>query len=187
MHLPETIAYALANGPPRMANLVEMDFASGPMRVWTGFGTLRAGGQDWSGLGELGSISEIEQPVGGTAPECSVKLSWVDPAMVARALGDEAEYKGRIIRIYAQHFDDAWQALDSPVGIATGFMDVLKISAQALRTREIVLTFEWLFARRAISPFATLSDADQRALHPGDMFCSHISDMQNKVVTWPVF
>lgn len=53
-NLPATIRTALAGEVIRVAPLVFLDYASGPVRVWGGFGELLAGGQTWGGLGDLG-------------------------------------------------------------------------------------------------------------------------------------
>jgi len=40
--------------------LVELDFASGPFRAWTGLGPLDWTGMSFEGVGSLGAVGEIE-------------------------------------------------------------------------------------------------------------------------------
>ncbi len=41
--------------------LVELGFASGPSRVWSGLGTLSWSGQDWLGVGTLGRFPALKR------------------------------------------------------------------------------------------------------------------------------
>lgn len=183
----ETAAVALAGGVVRVATLVRLDFASETMRLWAGFGQLAAGGFTWSGLGELGTISGLEIPLGSTAPVTTLGLSGVEPALVAKALAASDEVKGRPAVISLQFFDEAWQVLDQPYAIMSGVMDVMSIAAPDPETRTIEVTVEWLLARRVVPPFGMLSDRDQKSRFPGDRGLEQMPAMQNKSVSWPVF
>lgn len=183
----EAAAAALAGRTVRCALLVYLGFTSQEMRVWVGSGRLTAGGHEWSGLGELGSISNLELPLGGTAPVTTLGLSGVDPDLVGKALAASDEVKGRPAIIYLQLFDEGWQVLDAPYALLTGLMDQIALKAPGEGLRQITVTVEWLFTRRAIPPFAMLSDRDQKALFPGDRGLEQMAAMQNKSTAWPVF
>lgn len=183
----DTAAAALAGRTVRVAQLVLLDFATDPQRLWLGHGLLNAGGHQWSGLGELGSISGIENPMGGTAPVTTLGLSGVEPVHVEKALNASSEVKGRPAIVYLQFFDELWQTLDDPYAIMTGTMDRISIAASGTETRTVEVTVEWLFTRRAIPPFGMLSDRDQKSLYPGDRGLEQMAAMQNKSVEWPQF
>jgi hypothetical protein len=183
----ETAAAVLADRTVRLAPLVLTDFTSQAMRFWLGRGGLDAGGQSWSGLGELGSISGLEIPLGGTAPVTTLGLSGVKPELVAKALDAASEVKGRPAVIYLQFFDSAWQVLDSPYAILSGQMDRMSVSATGPLTRTVEVSVEWLFTRRAIPPYGFLSDRDQRGLYAGDRGLEQMAAMQNKTAVWPAF
>jgi hypothetical protein len=182
-----TIQTALSGVTIRAANLVYLDFTSGPMRIWPGFGPLVAGGETWSGTNDLLSISGIETPIGGSAPETTLTLSGVNPDLIAAGLEASSEVKGRTAIVYLQFFDDAWQPLDSPYAVMTGVMDRMSIKATGPETRQVSVNVEWLFTRRAISPFGYLSDRDQRSLYAGDRGLEQMPAMQNKSVNWPIY
>jgi hypothetical protein len=182
-----TIAAALAGRTVRMALLVHFDFATTPMRVWSGFGDLAAGGYTWSGLGELGSISGIESAIGGTAPQVTFSMSGIDAAVVTATLNASDEVTGRDATIFAQFFDEDWQTLDSPYALWAGTMDVMRFSRADVTSRVVALTAETLFARRGIPAFGYLSPADQEGLFAGDRFLEQVPTMANKSVQWPAF
>lgn len=183
----ETAAAILRGRQVRATNLVFLDFASEAMRLWLGRGLLNSGGHEWKGLGEWGSISGIETPLGGTAPVTTLGLSGVKPELVTKALDSSAEVKGRTATIFLQVFAEDFQTLDSPYAVMTGTMDKMSAKGDGPVTRTIELTVEWLFTRRAIPPFGYLSDRDQKSLFAGDRGLEQIATMQNKSVYWPVF
>ncbi len=174
----------LAARTVKIAILAHLDFASGPMRVWAGYGPLLAGGHTWSGLGEMGEVSGLELPIGGNAPQTQLSLSGVDPALVAKVLGAQSDWWRRTVAISLQHFDAAWQPVDAPLALYTGMMEQMRISASGA-TRRIEVMVEWHFARRAIPPFSELTDADQQARHAGDRGCEYVPLMQNYTEKWP--
>lgn len=184
--LPMTIRAALAGATIIKSHLVFLDYLSGPVRVWSGFGMLETGGQTWGGVGDLGSISALEMPVDGNAPVTTLTLSGVKPEWVPRARAAATEVRGRTCQIFVQHFDLDHQLLDGPLCLYTGLMDTIKIVAPDARTRRVELTVEWLFARRGIAPFGYLTDEDQQARYPGDRGAEFVSAMQNHSVKWPV-
>lgn len=186
-YFPQTVATALAGSVVRAATLVHFAFVTKPMRLWLGHGLLMAGGQAWSGLGELGSISGIESALGGTAPQVTFGLSGVDPNLVSAALASAAEVKNRDATIYLQFFDEAMQTLDNPYAIWAGSLDMMTIKADGPGQRTVEVTAETLFARRAIPPFGYLTDRDQQRLFPGDRGLEQVPAMANKSVVWPAF
>lgn len=194
--LSPAIAEALAGNTIRVAPMVYLGYATGPVRVWAGLGTITSGGQTWYGLGDLGSISSLEPPNGGAAPEVTLTLSCVarDDSgavlladLVAKAKDSQSEIKGRPATVYFQHFDEDWQVLGDPLAVFSGLMHQPKISAPGENTRVFELSLEWVFGRRAISPFGYLTDTDQQALFAGDRGLELVPSMQNKSVKWPQF
>jgi hypothetical protein len=55
--------------------LVELDFASGFFRAWTGIGPLHWAGKVFEGLGAIGAVSEIEETVELRAVRLTLSLS----------------------------------------------------------------------------------------------------------------
>lgn len=180
------VAAALAGSSLTAALLVHFDFATAPIRVWTGIGTLNAAGFDWLGMGQLGAISDLQSAFGGTAPTVTFTLSGVDPTILAAALAAETEVKGRPVTVFLQVFDDAMRPLDQPHAVYAGILDVMRGSlSPTLCTVEV--TAETPFARRHVPPFGYLSDRDQQALFPGDDGLDQVTAMASRDTQWPIY
>jgi len=185
-YFSETVDAELRGVTVRMASLVFFDFLDHPIRVWPGFGILHAGGHDWVGIGELGSISEIATTSGTDAETVTFTLSGIDEDRIAEALAASEQVKGRAVTIFLQFFDEHWQTLDSPYALYTGDMDQMKIQrSEATRTCQV--TAEGPFARRAMPPWGYLSHQAQQRISPGDLGLKDMTAMQNKTTQWPIY
>jgi hypothetical protein len=184
-YFPDTIGAVLAGKVVRLDLLVRFDFASGPMRLWQGFGTLRTNDSNtWQGIGQLGQISDLESAIGGTAPQARFTLSGVDPTILANAL-DAQEIYGRDCDVYMQFFDDSFNCLDNPYVVWAGLMDTVRIT-QSVDTCQVELSAETIFARRAKPPLGMLSDREQQSFFPGDNSLAGIPALMSKTSIWPV-
>lgn len=171
--------------------LVALAFASATMRVHTGFGDLVAGAQTWSGVGDLVSISGLEQTTQGEAGQATFTVSGVSATLIASAQSESgAEYRQRPITVYLQFFDVATDAaIGSPVAIWTGLMDNMRIArsnGDDGPVRTITLTAETLFQDRARPSYGSYSDSDQKARFAGDKGCERVAGLVDTVVKWPV-
>ena len=189
---PETIKAALGGRTVRASFLVLLDFATEPMRIWTGGGSITAGGFQWYGLGQLGSISGLEQAVNGEAPETTFVLSGINSDIVALARDEWAEEaKDRLIKVLIQFHNEAddrpLELFDEPYAIWAGRMQTPRFELQGPTTRRITVSAESLFALRSRPSFSQYTDADQRARFSGDLGFGFVAGLVNKTVTWPDF
>ena len=192
----ETIAADLAGKKVTLAFLVWFDFTSEPVHLWiNGNGLLKTNdGQEWKGLGQIGSISGIEQAVNGDAPEMSFTLSGID-AQIMRLARDEydAEVKGRFVYVLVQFFGvddpedpDNQRPLDNPYPVACGRCLRPEFQADAESgERSVAIKAESLFSLRSRPKYAMYTDADQQRRFAGDRGFEFVASLVNKVVTWP--
>ncbi|AWV21498.1 Transcriptional regulator, LacI family [Roseomonas mucosa] len=98
--------------------LVDLDFASGPFRAWTGLGQLHWAGMVFEGVGSLGAVGEIEETTEIRAVRLTLALSPVPQAVV-----DGAEPRvsltceGRLVdleRAEVRRYTDADQQAEYP-------------------------------------------------------------------------
>jgi hypothetical protein len=185
-YFPSTIATALKKNVVRCDLLVFFDFATTPMYLWQGFGTLHTtDGNAWQGIGQLGQISDLESTIAGTSPTASFRLSGVDPAILAEALNTSEEVYGRDVNVYMQFFDESFNCLDDPYVVWAGTMDVMHVK-QTADTCVVELTAESIFFRRSLPPLGNLSDRDQRRFYPGDASLAIMPGMVARSVLWPI-
>lgn len=189
---PETIEAALGGRAVRASFLVLFDFATEPMRLWTGAGKLEAGGHDWMGLGEIGTISGLEQAVNGEAPETSFVLSGINSDIVRLARDEfDEEARDRLVQVLIQFHnyedDQPLELFDEPYAVWGGRMQNARFELEGPSSRKITVTAESLFALRSRPTFSQYTDADQKARFAGDRGFEFVSTLINKVVTWPDF
>lgn len=188
---PETIKAALAGRTVRCAFLVLLDFVGEPMRVFSGAGKITtAGGVEWFGLGNVASISGLEQAVSGTAPETQFTLSGVDPDIVRLTRDEfEAKAKNQIATVLIQFFnaddDRALMLYDAPYPIWSGRMQTARFEIKGPKSRTITVSAESLFSLRSRPASSQYTDTDQRQRFPGDRGFELVPQLVNKTVPWP--
>lgn len=200
----KTIEAQLSGATVRVSALAMFDFATGPVRVWPGFGLLKAGGQKWQGLGNLGLISSFSAGPGQAVDEMSFQL-FADETLLAHFSEDAEASSGREVNVYLQFFDVRqedelgnwveWKPLDEPFQVFWGTMGPLKAERpeadedpiDARFTRAISVTASNAFVNRARPAFGFYSDRDQKARHASDNIFIYTYKMANARVRWPYF
>ncbi|UXN70889.1 hypothetical protein N8A98_06795 [Devosia neptuniae] len=181
--LPLTVSELAAGHRVQAATLFEFQFASGTQRFWDGHGYLAAGGHEWQGFGEMGSVSGLEQSRGLGAPQTTFKLSGVDSNLLSIAVNSAAEVTGRPCAVHLQFLSSAYTALDTPIAIWAGTMDTLSFVA-GVKDQSITLSAETLFVDRVRAPWGLYTDTDQRARWPGDRGFEFMASLLYKTVNW---
>ena len=182
-----TIAAATAGRTVRASLLVFFDFVDEPTRLWMGQGTLVAGGQEWKGLGEWGSVDGLEQAIGTVAPQTTFKLSGVSPEIVTLARQSSDRVKGRNVNVYTQFFDEQWAPLDQPYVVWSGILDLMKYAATGPSERSVTVTAEGLWTARRRPVYSLYTDRDQKARFPGDRGLEEVPDLVTKSIIWPKY
>lgn len=191
----EVVAAVLAGRSVSAAYLVRFDFRDVTKRVWLGFGDLRAGGQDWQGVGTLISIDGLERTTGTTAAATTFTLSGVDRDIVAAAAAASDQVKGRVVRVYLQFFETAESAsrdatlqvgalIGGPAVVWSGWMDQVTFAADGVGSRTVTMTAEGLMADRNRPPFGMFTDGDQKARFPDDRGLEGVAGLESYTVRW---
>ena len=171
----------LRSGRIAEAVLVHMEFSVTPKRWWTGFGDLQVAGQTWQGLGDLISISEISTAYQVSAEQVTFEVA-ATPEMLTMALNAKARVRDRPVTVYLQLFatEDitvgeiggeaiiGGQPVGSPMALYSGTMHRMPWGAEGPGKRTIQIECEGNFFRRNQPPRGRWTDADQKAIYPGD-------------------
>lgn len=152
--------------------------ASRELRMWTGQGTLLdIGGNTYTGVGNILSISTIEETSELDVKGANITLSGVSNPALSLALS--VPYQGRVANIYFGT-TSAPTELNS---IFSGYMDQMNISESA-ETSTIELLVENRLIDLERARVARFTSGYQKSVYPTDLGLDFIEDMQDKETLW---
>jgi hypothetical protein len=169
---------------------VELNFTSGVIRAHMGVGTLTIGGNDFLGVGSLGSggfgsLSTItEDPNQRNVGELLLSLSGIDPTILGK-VPQRAEYYNKFASVYFIPIDSKTLLPLSPIEPAMfeGFMDLL-VYTRNRTSAAIQLTVKHYDSLFQNSVGLLYTDESQKSLFPTDNFFDQIAAIANKKVQW---
>jgi hypothetical protein len=157
------------------------DFPTGAVRAWTGVGDLVWDGDTYLGVGNLGSVSSIEETISLQAVGDMFSLSGIKAESLTQVLNDDIQ--GRDCVVYIGFLDSYGQLIDDPITLFKGLMDVLSIYESANSTyvsidaESLLRDFEGTRTRR-------LTDQDQKSEYPGDRGLEYVASLQEAEIFW---
>lgn len=177
---PETVAAcsALVVYP---AFLIELDFDSGPINMWTGRGTLTVGGVEYLGAGDVLRVDVGPETTSLDARGATLELSCAKSEDISIALTEKIS--NRPARILFALFDPDFNMVSEPVRFFSGRMDGLVISDDPERpvmTMSIENDFNIINKVRD----RRYTHEDQQIDYPGDLFFEFVPAMQDKTIVW---
>lgn len=160
---------------------VMMDFTSGIVRTHNGLGTYTWGGQDWIGVGSLGSVSQFEEGADISPYGITLTLSALDADVSGEALNQNYFMRPVSIYIGALSADD--ELLNDPLPIWSGHMDVMTVTAGA-ENDTITLKCESELAAFDRSSNLKYTDQAQQRFYPGDVFFNFLPKIEGAKIKW---
>lgn len=162
--------------------LAELDFESGPVRAWTGYGDLVWNGKTFKGTGLFGEFSSPRESSGLRANTQIYKLNNIPSDMLAIILGER--YQGRSARLWLSLLDNSTGAMiGEPYMLANGRMDAPTIEDNG-NTGSITITAESILIDLERPRERRFTHEDQQDLYPGDKFFEFVPDIQNREIVW---
>ena len=180
----------------------ELRFDDNIIRMWTGQGTLvLEDGTEWIGLGQLLSISSIEETSEMAVKGATITLSGIPSELLSLALS--APYQGRIAKIYFGTFqqgsvlqetgnyillqDGSKINLESMAKgfneLFSGYMDQMNIEESG-ETSSIELAVENKLIDLERARVARFTSGYQKSIYPDDDGLNFIEDLQDKKIPW---
>lgn len=163
----------------------ELDFSTGTLYFWNGYGdltmTVRGSSQTFTGLGDLAGISAINETTEIKASGITLTLTGVKSSLISEALS--ANYTNRNAYVYLGLFDTSKNVISDVYTLFSGKMDVLKINEQAetstieLAVENRLISFERANERR-------FTHEDQQIDFSGDLGFEFVPDLQDKPIVW---
>jgi hypothetical protein len=167
---------ALRTGEASQHGFLYLDHLDGPVRVWTGTGTVSWDGEDWLGVGILGAISGVEQTAEITAHELSFTLSGIDPRVISLTTGG---VRNRDAVLYARWVsrENVW--FPDSVVLWKGLMDHLT-SREDDGQAVIELLTRSPLANWDQAPNVAYTHEEQQLYYSGDTGLDRIVSLANK-------
>ena len=162
--------------------LVELDFASGPIRAWTGLGPLHWAGVTYEGMGTIGAVSDIEETAELRAVRITLTLSPVPQEVVDIALAEQS-FRLRPARLWGALLDAEGAFVADPFPLWAGLMDTMQVVDGA--EPRISLTCESRLVDLERAEVRRYTDADQQAEYPGDRFFEFVPALQEAEIRLP--
>lgn len=179
--LTTAFSNALADPTVKPILIFEGEFASGVVRLWTGFGDLVWNGHTWAGGGNFLGVSPMEEVSGVVAAGATVNLAGVRADLIKVAI--EEARQGLPGRAWFGLLNDAGQVIADPAQLFVGRLDVPNINADGA---SVVISVS--YENRLIDMDRTrqfrYTDQSQRALHPNDAGFNFVVGLQEAQITW---
>jgi hypothetical protein len=197
------LATLLAAPSARLAILVQFDFDSQTIGMWTGYGTLIFNEVEFLGGGELLEVSQVSETEDLQASGVVIRLTGIDQSLRTIALTERIT--GRRMQIFLAVLDvNAALAQEDDAGailqedgsrilleshvqltyrLFTGLMDSIEWLAGS-DGAVINLSVENVLTLLRRSKERRYTDADQKSVYPDDRGLEFIAQLQDKEIVW---
>jgi len=161
--------------------LVDLQFSSGSIYLWSGMGDLSYNSNTYLGVGDLLDIGAIKESTELVANGATVTLGGIKQSLLT--LARDEPYQGRPLTIRLGAFDENTALISSPVILFAGFMDVMTIadagetSVIKINAENKLITFQRKKVRRNTAE-------DQKIDHPNDKAFEFVSKIKEKEIFW---
>jgi hypothetical protein len=160
---------------------VMLDFASGIVRVHNGLGTYTWGGNDWIGVGSLGTVSQLEEGADVSPYGITLTLSALDAVVSGAALNED--YFMRPVEIYIGALSAEDVLLNDPLQMWGGHMDVMSVTAGA-ENDQVTINCESELAAFDRSSNLKYTTQSQQQFYPGDVFFNFLPKIDGAKIRW---
>lgn len=160
---------------------VELDFASGPLYFWTGYGDLLIDGITYIGVGNLVSISSVEETTEIEARGATITMTGIPSSFLSLAL--QEPYQGRECNIYFGLSLSNESSTRYLIEIFSGELDQMNISESA-DSATIAVTVENALIRLERPTIRRFTSEDQKSRFPSDTGLRFVAGLQDKEIFW---
>ena len=161
--------------------LVDLEFASGSIYLWSGLGDLSFNSNTYIGAGDLLTIGAVQESTELTATGAQITLGGIKQSLLT--LARDEPYQGRPLTIRLGAFNENGDLIASPVILFSGFMDVMTINDSG-ETSTITVSAEnklIIFQKTAVRRYTA---EDQKIEHPTDKGFEFVAKIQEKEIVW---
>ena len=183
---PADVATALAQQHVAIVTFAKLEFPSGTVYLHNSLGTYTwddgSGDKDWLGVGDLGSISQVEEGLDVSPYAITLTLSGLDATISGVALTED--YYLHPVTVYLGVLDADDVLIDTPTQIWAGFMDQMNMSVGADGGDAIQLIAKSELSRFNKSLNLMYTNVAQQEKSAGDLFFSHMHKIEGAKIDW---
>jgi len=161
--------------------LFEGLFLSGYVRIWSGYGDLSYGGDVWTGVGSLGSISAVQETAEIQANGVTVTLSGVPSEFVSLVLSDSQQ--GKSGKVFIGFMDVNNALIADPYMMFEGKLDIPAILEER-ETSVVSITYESRLINLQRPRETRYTHEEQQREFAGDLGCEYVAAMKEVTLTW---
>lgn len=167
----------------RTIYFLQLEFASTSVYICSANLTFVWGGHEWVGLGTIGAISPIEESEGVESKSITFSLNIADQSILALAVGDVEEYRGRDAKLYFCPLDESFQLIGTPQQCWRGTMDTMVVAVDG-EEGGVSLKCETSAYSLKRQPGLRLNAAQQKKIYPTDTGFDLLTDLIANPVVW---
>jgi hypothetical protein len=167
----------------RIVYFVQFDFRDATQYICSANITINWNSQDWIGLGTLGSISAIEESEGTESKSLAFSLNAAQRSILALAVGDVEQYRGRDAKIYFCPLNESFQLVGAPQLCWRGIMDTMAIAVDG-EEGGVQLKCETSAYSLKKQPGLRLNSAQQKSRYPTDTGLDLLTGLIAEPVVW---
>lgn len=164
-----------------LALFVEIEYANGPLRAWSGIGDKLLFGDTFKGVGEFGGIGPVTESDEIRAENLNFSLSGVDPTALSDALLQSRF--GKDAKAWLALLDTSEVIIGQAVQIFGGLTDTSTIEKQVSGST-IVQSAESELAPLERPRERRYTTEDQAIDFPGDKGLDFVAALQDSQVVW---
>lgn len=182
MPRPASTAMLAASSATQLepAFFVLATFATGPVYLWTGLGSLSWNGHTWLGVGSLGGISMIDEGSTVEAKGIVLSLSGIDTTLLPDVMTELV--LGLPVAVYLGLFNGG-SLIASPFTAWAGRMDQPTVDVDGTHAT-ISIACENRLVDMNSSPGRRYTNDDQQRYQPGDLGFSFVNSIQEITLFW---
>ena len=160
--------------------LIKLQFDSGDTRVWSGRGDITFNAEVYTGIGDLGRISVIEEGSEQKAFGVVLEISGVPASHISLALNEDVQ--GRTAQVWLGFLDDNYTLVANPTLIFQGRMDT--IGGSLGETGVVIVTAESKLIDWDRPNGLLYTDSAQRELFSGDKGLEFVNEAVEREIIW---
>ena len=179
---PAAVSTALAQQNVAIVTFAKLEFPSGTVYLHNSLGSYTWGGHDWLGVGDLGSISQVEEGLDVSPYAITLTLSGLDATISGAALTEDYYLHGVTVYLGVLDTDDV--LIDTPTQIWAGFMDQMNMTVGADGGDAIQLVAESELSRFNKSLNLMYTNTAQQERSSGDLFFNFLHRIEGAKINW---